>query len=281
MRCLFVTHYFPPETGAAPSRLYDWARRLAAWGHQVTVVAPVPNYPRGRIFPEYRDRFFYEERVGNLRVLRTRIYVNRSAGFAQRMLSYFSFVFCSILVGIIKVRRQDVVLVESPPLFLGLSGLVLKTCLRAKMVLNVSDLWPETAVAMGIVRNRFLIQLSVGLEEFLYRQSCLVTAQTQYMVADIRKRVKVPVALITNGVDLEVFSDGALGKREAQRVAFNFSNKFVVGYTGLFGMAQDLDLVLDAAELLRNVPDILFALFGDGPEKQRLHAERQHVQPSR
>ena len=69
MRCLILTQYYPPETGAAPNRLSDWAQRLAAGGHQVTVLTAVPNYPRGEIFPEYRDHLLYEEKRGNLRVL--------------------------------------------------------------------------------------------------------------------------------------------------------------------------------------------------------------------
>lgn len=275
MRCLFVTQYYPPETGAAPNRLRDWTQRLAAWGHQVTVITAVPNYPRGAIFAGYRDRYLYEERAGNLRVLRVRIYVGRSPGFVQRLLCYFSFVLASILVGMIKVSSQDVILVESPPLFLGLSGLVLKIWLRAKMIFNVSDLWPESAVALGMLHNRHLIRLSTWLEELFYRHSDLVTGQTGHIVADISRRVPVATALITNGVDPDVFSDHAVAKRETQRDALGFARQFVIGYAGLLGMAQGLDVVLDAADLLRGFPDVLFVLFGDGPEKGRLCADAE------
>lgn len=275
MRCLFVTQYYPPETGAAPNRLWDWTQRLAAWGHQVTVITAVPNYPRGAIFAGYRDSYLYDERAGSLRVLRTRIYVSRNPGFVQRLICYFSFVLASILVGVTKVGPQDVILVESPPLFLGLSGLVLKTLLRAKLVFNVSDLWPESAVAMGVLHNPWLIRISTRLEELFYRHSELVTGQTEHIVAHISGRVRVPTALITNGVDADVFSDRALVKREAHREALGFSKHFVVGYAGLLGMAQGLDVVLDTADLLRAFPDVLFVLIGDGPEKTRLCAEAE------
>ncbi|MGE5207440.1 MAG: glycosyltransferase family 4 protein [Chlamydiota bacterium] len=275
MRCLLLTQYYPPETGAAPNRLSDWARRLAAGGHEVTVLTAVPNYPRGEIFPGYRDRLLYEEKQGNLRVLRTRIYVSRSAGFIGRLASYFSFVFAAIVAGIIKVKRQDILLVESPPLFAGLAGLFLKMWLRAKMVFNVSDLWPESAVAMGVLHNSRLIRWSTWLEEMLYRHSRLVTGQTEHIVADIRRRTGVATALATNGVDHVLFSEKALAGRQAQRRALGFDGHFVAGYAGLFGLAQGLDVVLDSAEILRQFPDVLFVLVGDGPERARLCAEAE------
>lgn len=277
MRCLIITQYYPPETGAAPNRLSDWAQRLAAWGHQVTVITAVPNYPKGEIFPNYQDCLLYEEKDKEVRVLRARIYVTPGSGFVRRLITYFSFVLASLIVGIARVGKQDVILVESPPLFLGLTGLWLKLWLRARMVFNVSDLWPESAVSMGVLHNRLLIWLSRKFEELLYRSSDLVLGQTAHIVADIEKRVRVPAALITNGVDLTIFSDSAIRAREVPRHAFGFSDKFVVGYAGLFGMAQGLDVVLDAAELLLHVPDILFVLFGDGPEKERLmqHSQRR------
>ncbi len=275
MRCLLLTQYYPPETGAAPNRLSDWARRLAAWGHQVTVITAVPNYPGGEIFPAYRDRRFYDERDDSVRILRARIYVSRAPGFIRRLLSYFSFVFASLLLGTTRVGRQDVIIVESPPLFLGLSGLWLKLWLRSRMVFNVSDLWPESAVAMGILHNRPLIWLSTRFEELCYRCSDLITGQTENIVADIENRVRVPAALITNGVDFKIFSESGIAARDVPRHTFGFSDKFVVGYAGLLGLAQGLDVVLDAAELLLHIPDVLFVFFGDGPEKEHLMRESQ------
>ncbi len=275
MRCLILTQYFPPESGAAPNRLADWAHRLADWGHHVTVLTAVPNYPKGEIFPGYRDHLLYDEREGNLRILRARIYVDHRHGFISRLISYLSFVLASILMGTIKLGRQDVILVESPPLFIGISGLWLKFWLRAKMVFNVSDLWPESAVAMGILHNRLLIWLSTRLEEFFYRHSHLVIGQTQGIVASVQSRISVPTALITNGVDFTCFTEDAIRARHVPRQTFGFSDKFVVGYAGLLGIAQGLDVVLDSAEFLLHIPDVLFVIFGDGPERARLMAEAQ------
>ena len=275
MRCLLLTQYYPPETGAAQNRLSDWARRLSEWGHEVTVLTAVPNYPLGKIFAEYRKQCFYDDYIDGVRVLRTRILVSQNYGFLHRLAGYLSFVLASILIGIFKAGAQDIILVESPPLLAGISGLVLKYWFHAKMVFNVSDLWPESAVSMGILRNRLLIKVSALLEEILYRHSSLVTGQTKYIVSDIARRTGVRTALVTNGVDLDTFIDPAGIDRDSRRAEFGLRDEFVVGYAGLHGLAQGLDIILDAAEMLQGVSEIVFVLFGDGPDKRRLQDQAQ------
>jgi glycosyltransferase involved in cell wall biosynthesis len=161
-----------------------------------------------------------------------------------------------------------------PPLFLGVSGYAMSRLLRARLVLNVSDLWPESAVAMGILRNRLLIRLSKGLEEFLYARADLITGQTEGIVQNVQRRFPTKrVALITNGVDVQAFP-GAVqpGRRRAVRREFSLADGFVVGYAGLHGHAQGLETVVSAARLLENEPDLVFAFFGEGPRKDELMA---------
>lgn len=275
MRCLLLTQYYPPETGAAQNRLSDWAQRLSQWGHEITVLTAVPNYPRGEIFDGYRKQCFYDERIDGVRVLRIRIFISRNRRFLHRLLSYLSFMVASALIGIFKAGQQDVILVESPPLMAGISGLLLKYWCHAQLVLNVSDLWPESAVAMGMLHSRLLIRISTRLEEMLYLHSSLVIGQTKYIISDIARRTGVHTALVTNGVDLDTFIDPAHINRNACRTEFAFGDEFVIGYAGLHGFAQGLDTILDAAELLKHIPGVMFVLFGDGPEKSRLRDEAQ------
>ena len=273
MRILLLTQYFSPETGAAQQRLSDLAKRLALFGHNVTVLTSLPNYPTGRIFDEYRGRVFSEEERDGIRILRTWAYASSNRSFFRRLSNYFSFVFLAIWFGFWRAGKQDVVVVESPPLFLGIAGLILSRLRRVPMMLNVSDLWPESAVAMGILRNRAIIRSVSALENYLYRNSYALTGQSQGIVRDIKARVpEIPVELITNGVDPERFILSA-GKREEVRLQFGFGERCVAGYTGLHGLAQDLDTVLEAAQTLaKSNPEICFAFFGDGPEKGRLQA---------
>jgi glycosyltransferase involved in cell wall biosynthesis len=272
MRILILTQYYPPETGAPQNRLSDLAGRLSGSGHQVTVLTALPNYPRGEIFGDYRGRALIEEHCGEIKIIRTWIYASKRKSFCRRLLNYFSFVASSFALGVWKVGRQDVVMVESPPLFLGISGYLLSFCKNAKLVFNVSDLWPESAIAMGMVTNPWIIRASRWLEEFLYKRSVLITGQTQGIVDNIRSRFgDKRVALITNGVDVKAFSLGANGEqKDAIRREFGLEKRFVVGYAGLHGLAQCLETVLRAAALVREHKEILFVFFGDGPEKEKL-----------
>lgn len=162
MRCLLLTQYYPPETGAAQNRLSDWTHRLSSWGHAVTVLTAVPSYPEGRCFAAYRAQWLYDDTSDGVRVLRTRIFISQSARFLTRLASYISFMFASLLVGIAKAGPQDIVIVESPPLLAGISGLLLSYWFRASMVLNVSDLWPESAVAFGMSAVRLPVRRDIS-----------------------------------------------------------------------------------------------------------------------
>ncbi len=273
MRILLLTQYFPPETGAAQQRLSHLAKWLFSFGHEVTVLTSLPNYPTGRIFDEYRGRVFVEEKRDDLRILRTWAYASVSRTFARRLLNYFSFALLATWFGIWRAGKQDLVVVESPPLFLGITGVILSRFRGVPMIVNVSDLWPESAVAMGILRNSTIICIAKALENYIYRSSNAITGQSEGIVWDIRSRIsKIPVELMTNGVDPERFV-GSSDRREQMRLQQGFGERCVVGYTGLHGLAQGLDGVLDAAQLVaRSNPEILFAFFGDGPDKPRLEA---------
>jgi glycosyltransferase involved in cell wall biosynthesis len=270
-RVLIVTQFYPPETGAAQNRLSDLAERLSEYGNEVTVLTAMPNYPTGRVFERYRRLFVLQEQRRGVRVIRTWIYVHPTRNFARRLLTYWSFVLSALAIGLIRVGRQDVVVVESPPLFLGLAGIVISRLRKARFVMNVSDLWPESAVAMGILRQPSLIRLSRWLEEFLYSRAELITGQTQGIVDSIQKRCPDKrVAVITNGVDVERFDEVDASDRVEVRDEFGVTDEFVVGYAGLHGLAQGLETVLEAAEILKERKDIVFVFVGSGPVKENM-----------
>ena len=269
MRLLFLSHYYPPETGAAANRISDLAERLASFGHQVTVLAPMPNYPEGRILKEYRGRIVMQERRHNVNVIRTWVLATRRGSIVWRLANYFSFVLTSVIGAYLKLKEQDIVVVASPPLFLGISGLLLKWHWKAKMVFNVSDLWPKSAVELGVIKNGRLLRLAEGLESILYKHSDLITGQTQGIISDIRQRTETPVILWTNGVDPS-FILPVESRELARRQLGIGSEDFVVGYAGLHGLAQGLGTVLTAAEGISDHKDIKFAFFGDGPERKQL-----------
>ncbi len=278
MQILFLTQYFPPETGAAQNRLSDLTHRLAESGHCVTVLTALPNYPKGEIYEGFRGRLGITEDDNGIRVVRTWVYTTMKKSFLPRILNYLSFSILSCFAGLLAVNSADVVFVESPPLFLGISGYLLSKLKRAKFVLNISDLWPESAVVLGMLRNPRLIRWATRVEEGLYRRACFVTAQTQGIMASIRRRCpETPVVLLTNGVGPEFLArvEESRKHREAMRAELGVTGKFIVGYAGLHGLVYGLDAVLDVCRILGDFDEITFFLVGDGPEKPRLQERAQ------
>ena len=188
MKLLILTQYFPPEVGAPQNRLYELAVRLQQKGADVTILTAMPNYPQMEIHQLYKGKCYTKEVVNELTVHRSWIYVSKSKDIFKRLLNYFSFVFSSLFIGLFKLKKQDILLVESPPLFLGITAYFLAKAKRAKLVFNVSDLWPESAEKLGLVNNKMFLKLATYLEEFCYKKASLITGQTQGICANISNR---------------------------------------------------------------------------------------------
>jgi glycosyltransferase involved in cell wall biosynthesis len=281
MNIVFLTQYYRPEVAAAASRLSDLARRLAARGHRVDVVTAVPSYPGTEVFPEYRRRAPVTEVMEGVTVHRSALYVARRRTFSRRLRSYLSFAGHAALLGRRRVRTADIVLMESPPLFLAPTGVYLARRLHARLVANISDLWPQTAVALGMVRSQLLTRWAGRLEAWMYRQASLVTAQTEGIVASIRERFPDrSVRLFPNGVACEAYA-GPLDRQGVRAELGWRDDQLVLAYTGLLGHGQALSQVIDAAKLLEHVGGLHFALIGDGPCRDDLKARaRDHRLPN-
>ena len=258
MKLAILTQYYPPEIGAPQARLSALAEGVARRGHAVTILAAKPNYPGGRVLPGYPG-LVTQEANGGVRVLRTLIYPTQRADLLHRLTCYFSFVASSAVAGTLCLESPDYLLVESPPLFLGLTGLWLAWAKSARLIFNVSDLWPESAVRLGVVdAGSAGHRWSESLEALCYRRAWLVTGQTRAIVADIRHRFPgVRTHHLPNGVDTAKFRPDAGGPPAAGRCT--------VLYAGLLGLAQGLDQLLDAAAALRDEPGLEFVLAGEGP----------------
>jgi len=257
---LILTQYFPPEVGAPQIRLLAVARELLAAGNRVTVVTAMPNYPLGRVFDGYSRRVLLKETVAGVPVIRTWVRATTASSVPGRLGSYLSFAATS-LVGCFRAGRHDVVLVESPPLFLGATAYLFSRLTRARMVLSVSDLWPASAKELGIVTNPLLLAAAERLESFLYRKAYRVAALTEGIYNAVDGRGSV--VLFPNGVDARMFTKLAAGPG-GKRATFV--------YTGTHGYAQGLEVIVEAADLLRDRADVEFVLIGDGPDKARVQA---------
>jgi len=267
MTVVIHTQYFTPETGASQVRLLHLAKGLLRAGHNVRVLTGMPNYPAGRIYPGYGG-FYRREKVQGIDVTRSFIYPNRRFSFAGRLANYFSFMVSSLVVGL-SLSRADIVITDSPPLFLGISGYLLSRALGAKWVFNVADLWPESAVEMGVIKRGGLVhRLAERLEGLCYRKAWLVTGQSSTIVETIKDRFAPRRTYhLSNGVDPAAFRPAAADNASLAR-----ASGVTVVYAGLHGMAQGLEQIVEAAVLLRDLDQLKLELIGDGPSKPQLVA---------
>lgn len=279
MKLLILTQYFPPETGAPQNRLFELAQRLRASGVEVAILTAMPNYPKMEIFKEYEAKRYVEEEMEGMKVYRTSIYVTKSKSIRKRLMNYFSFVYSSFKHGK-KLGEFDFILCESPPLFLGYSAMKLAKRLKAKLIFNVSDLWPESAEKLGLVNNRILLKMAYRLEKRCYHHAHFITGQTQGIVANITQRFPEKfVYWLPNGVDLKRY-DPAIVNDTGFRSKYKFDKEDIIFfYGGILGHAQGLEVIIKAAAELSGLPKVKFVLMGDGPLKKDLIklAEDLHV----
>lgn len=270
MRVIYLCQHFPPETGAPQIRVYEVSKELISRGHQVEVITAFPHHPHGIIPEEYRGRFYMFENWDGIPVHRSWIYPSPKGSFWKRLASYFSFTF-SAFYSIIKSKPTDVIICNSPPLFLGITGYLGAKMKRAKFVFNVADIWPESAVELGILKNKSFIRLAEWLERFLYKKSWKIATATDgikdYMVR--KGKDEDDVFLLPNGVNTDTFQP--LPKNDELLNEIGIQGKKVFMYAGAMGYAQGLDSVLEAALLLKDKqPDVHFLFVGDGQEREKL-----------
>lgn len=278
MRIIYLCQHFPPETGAPQIRVYEVSKELIQRGHQVEVLTAFPHHPKGVIPDEYKGMFYLYENWDGIPVHRSWIYPSPKGSFWKRLASYFSFTF-SAFYSLAKSKPTDVIICNSPPLFLGITGYIGAKLKRAKFVFNVADIWPESAVELGILKNKSFIRMAEWLENFLYKKSWKIATATDGIRDYMIRKGKRPedVFLLPNGVNTDTFSP--LEPDHALLDELKLTGKKVFMYGGNLGYAQGLDSVLEAAALLKDdTPDAHFLFVGDGQEREKLLAMKEELQ---
>lgn len=267
-RICILTQYFPPEMGAPQARLSELGERLLDRGWDVEALTALPNYPTGHVFPGYAPLKPIVETIGRIRTARVPLMPSQG-GFTKRIASYFSFIGSAMALGPRMCAKPDLLFVESPPLFIGYAARYLAHRWSCPFVFNVSDLWPDSAVDMGIVKPGLALTMAQRLEVSLYRAAAGATGQSQDIVDVIKQRAgKTPVELITNGVDPKRFG-AQFADAEARALVGEEPGPIFI-FAGLLGLAQGLDQILDvAAALPADLPG-RFVIVGDGPVRRHL-----------
>lgn len=269
MHILLIHQAFAALDEPGGTRHHELARYLADVGHRVTVIASPISYLTGSAGDSAGDQGGRSPGEEGVTVLRAYTYPALHRSFFHRVLSFFSFMFSSFLTGL-RVRKVDLVWGTSPPIFQGVTAWALARLKGAPFLFEVRDLWPAFAVAVGVLRQPILIKTSEWLERFLYRRADQVVVNSPGFLDHVRERGAKQVELVPNGSDLRMFDPEATGVEF--RRAHGFANKFIALYAGAHGMSNDLRMVLEAANLLRDQENIHIVFLGDGKEKPALIA---------
>lgn len=270
LRILYISHYFPPEVNAPAVRVSETAERWAQRGADVTVLTCFPNHPSGIVPKKYRGYKRLIEVRNGIRVVRTYVYAAPNDGIIRRTLNFLSFMLSSITLGFRPVGNPHIIIATSPQFFVAVAGYILSRLKRCKFIFEVRDVWPEEIVAVGAMKNRMAIKILEAIEVFLYKKADLIVAVARGTIDILANRGIPPskMILVPNGVNISLFQSGSDGLSIRRKLGKR--DDFLVGYIGTHGMAHRLDIVLEAAEILRNIPEITFLFVGDGAEKSEL-----------
>ncbi len=266
MRVLFLTHYYPPELGAAPTRIAALARGLADRGLDVSVHTGFPHYPSGTIAAPYRNRRLQIEHEGPVRVLRSVVYPTANRGFQRRLANHAAFA-AGALASAYAAGPVDVVVAETPPLFTAAAGVAYARLKGARLALNVSDLWPESAIELGALGDGRAAAAAAALARLCYRRAALITAPTAGIIAALgdRPETRGKLVQIPPAVDLDRFAS-VPERRPRADVPLR------VLYAGTLGMAQQLRTLVQAAAIAGGEL-VELTIAGDGPDAMAIRSE--------
>ena len=260
--------------GAAANRLYPIVRQFVSAGHEVMVATGMPNYPRGEVFPAYRGQRVMREEVDGYTILRTNYFTTpRNQSKKAQLRSYLGFIPAAFRSGL-RAGKLDVVFVTSPPIFSVVPALQLAKLRGAKLVMDVRDLWPDELLTYGGFREgSSAVRVTRAIERMGYRAADCVVGTTQAILDAVVERgvARSKTFFLPNGADLELFRPLSPENPIAQE--YPFGNRFVVMYSGLFGIKHSLEVLLEAAHLLKDHKDIVFFLLGNGARRDALIQE--------
>jgi colanic acid biosynthesis glycosyl transferase WcaI len=274
MNILMLTAYFPPEVGSASHLFYDLGSEFARRGHRVTILTGYPSYnvDRSTLPPQYLRGWWMKEIVDGMTVVRVRAPEMSRRIPVLRGLNQIAMAFGLWAAGMLVQRPPDsVMLVYSPPLFLGLSAMFLRPFTNARFVFNVQDLFPQSAIDLGLLKSKALIRIFRSVESFIYRNADRVTVHSPGNKEHVERcgGTSSNVLVVPNQVDTKQIVCGE--RNNSFRKEYGISEKeFVVSFAGVIGYSQDLDTVIDTARLLQNIQEVVFYIVGDGVEKPRL-----------
>jgi glycosyltransferase involved in cell wall biosynthesis len=274
MNILLIHQYFLEENESGGSRFNEMTKIWAEQGHQVTVLAGMMHYGGAQKRAEYKGKFVVPKKQGDISVWRCHVSESYNSSFTGRMWGYFSFVFSSLFAGWFKIKGKfDIIIVTSPPLFVGITAYLLSKTQKIPFIFEVRDLWPESAIDTGVLKSKLLIKMAYQFEKFIYKKADLINVLTPAFRSKLISEKNIPaekIIFIPNAADFSL-SDELLQNfdRERFREEKGYKNKFLITYVGAHGVANHLQQIIETAKLLEDTC-VQFLLLGQGMEKSRL-----------
>jgi glycosyltransferase involved in cell wall biosynthesis len=281
MKILLIHQYFLEKDEGGGSRFNEITKSWSEQGHEITVLAGMVHYNTGKKPKKYKGKFTYKDLMfyKNVDVIRCHVSESYNINFIGRLWAYFSFVFSSIYAGLFITKgNYDLIIVTSPPLFVGITGYLLSRINRIPYVFEIRDLWPESAIDTGVLKNKLIIKFAFWFEGFIYKRAKLINVLTPAFRDKLIRIKNVPkekVILIPNAADFslaeKILTDSSFDALNFKK-ELGLENKFVITYVGAHGVANHLIQLIDAAEKLQNT-NIIFQLIGSGMRKEFLQKE--------
>lgn len=231
MKIALITQYYKPEMGAPQNRLYEMVTGLKRLDNDLIVITGMPNYPAGRIFDEYNGKFSYKDNLDNVPVYRYWLYATNTKKTLKRIWNMVSFSLTSLFsLKHLRKFRPDYIIVESPPLTLCLTAWLLSKVCRARLVTNISDLWPLSARELGAVSgDSFAYKGLEKIESFIYKKSSICLGQSSEIVEYMSAHGANNTYLFRNGVDPSRF-EGLKSNRkdyEALKIVYAGGHSYI------------------------------------------------------
>ncbi len=268
MRVLILSQYYKPEPIPKPAEL---AEELAHKGYSVSVVTGLPNYPKGVLYPGFRLGLVQRETVDGIQIARTFEWPYHGKNSIGRMLNYLSFMITAPL-GSFFVPRCDVMYVWHPPLTVGVAAWLIARLHGIPFIYDVQDIWPESVVLSGLLRNKLIIRMLSLIERFVYLRAAHIFVVTRGARDNLLEKGVNPekVSVMPHWIDETKSAQIDSQTRQRIRQSYGWTHKFVILFAGNIGIIQGLDAVVRAAALLPRDCGFLISLIGDGTDKQRL-----------
>ncbi|MDH5897664.1 glycosyltransferase family 4 protein [Vibrio splendidus] len=269
MHILFLTDNFPPEGNAPSTRTYEHAIRWVKAGHKVTVITCAPNFPEGKVFDGFKNRWYQIHDLDGINVVRVKTFITANEGFVKRILDYMSFMVTGFIAGLFQ-KKPDVIVATSPQFFCACAGWALSAIRRKPFIFELRDIWPASITAVGAMKDSKAIRLLEKIEMFLYKRADAIVSVTHAFKKELIERgvdgSKIEVVL--NGVDLSKYEPQDKDTELAKQ--YGLEDKFVAGYIGTHGMAHGLEHIVSVAERLQHDDNIRIVFAGGGAARQKV-----------